>query len=115
MTADFRWDDLGSWESLTRSRPVDPDGNWTVGSTYSVDSRDSVVWAEEGPVVLFGVENLVIARSGGITLVTTREQSAHLKDLLRRLPPGLMGDTAARQGIPAPVDEERDPVRRPES
>ena len=94
VRANFRWDDLGSWESLTRSLASDATGNCGLGDLHAVDSRDSVVWAEDGPVVLFGVDNLVVVRSGGITLVTSRRRSPQLKHLLARLPEGLREGSA---------------------
>jgi len=89
VRATFRWDDVGGWAALARSLPGDSSGNRTLGDGYVVDSSDSVVWAEGGPVVLFGVEGIVAVRSGDVTLVTTREASPRLKDLLEKLPPEL--------------------------
>ena len=86
VSAEFRWDDLGSWESVARALPPDPDGNWRVGEVHAVETRASVIWAEDGPVVTYGVEDLVVARSGGITLVTTRGRARELKQLVDRLP-----------------------------
>jgi hypothetical protein len=73
-------------------RATDAAGNVTAGSAHAVDSRDSVLWAEDGTVVAFGVEGLVVVRTGGITLVTTTERAASLKSLLGRLPADLTGD-----------------------
>lgn len=94
VKANFHWDDLGSWESLTRSLASDATGNCGLGDFHPVDSRDSVVWAEDGPVVLFGVDNLVVVRSGGITLVTSRQRSSELKQLLAHLPEKLKEEHA---------------------
>ena len=94
VKANFHWDDLGSWESLTRSLASDATGNCGLGDFHPVDSRDSVVWAEDGPVVLFGVDNLVVVRSGGITLVTSRQRSSELKQLLAHLPEELKEEHA---------------------
>jgi mannose-1-phosphate guanylyltransferase len=91
VRATFRWDDVGGWAALGRSLPGDAAGNHTVGDAHVVDSKNSIVWAEGGPVVLFGVEDIVAVRSGRVTLVTTREASPRLKDLLERLPPELRG------------------------
>jgi hypothetical protein len=44
------------------------------------------VWADDGPVVVDGARDLVIVRANGVTLVTTRERAAHLKNLLETLP-----------------------------
>lgn len=98
VCAEFRWDDVGSWASITRSLPADSDGNWRVGEAYAIEAEDSVIWAEDGPVVLYGVGDLVVARSGGITLVTTRERAQELKVLLARLPAALRGGGEAAPG-----------------
>lgn len=89
IAGSFGWDDVGTWAALSRVRECDDGGNVAVGEAYLVESRGSVVWAEEGPVVAYGVEDLVVVRAGGITLVTTKERAAHLKELLERLPPSV--------------------------
>lgn len=85
VAATFTWDDVGSWEALSRTRPADGSGNVTVGNARLVDARGNVVFAEEGTVVLFGTENLVVVRAGDTTLVLPRERAADLKSLLATL------------------------------
>jgi mannose-1-phosphate guanylyltransferase len=89
VEATFSWDDVGAWDALGRTVPGDPDGNHALGDGHLVETRNSLVWAEDGPVVLFGVEGLVVVRSQGVTLVARRDRSAGLKELLSRLPPEL--------------------------
>lgn len=86
VRASFAWDDVGSWEALARTVPGDSDGNHVLGAAHPVASEGCLVWAEDGPVVLFGARNLVVVRSGGTTLVAPRERAAELKELLDRLP-----------------------------
>lgn len=85
VEASFQWDDVGVWNALARTRSADGAGNILVGPVQPVDSRENIVWAEDGPVTLFGVEGLVVVRSGGQTLVTTRERASELKDLVSRI------------------------------
>lgn len=85
VAATFRWDDVGSWEALSRTRPSDADGNVGVGDARLVDASGNVIFAEEGSVVLFGAENLVVVRTADTTLVMPRERAADLKTLLARL------------------------------
>jgi len=92
LAADFGWDDVGSWAALARVRAPDPAGNVLAGLAHPVDARDCVLWAEDGAVVAFGVEGLVVVRAGGVTLVTTKERAASLKSLLAALPPDLAGE-----------------------
>ena len=103
VRAEFRWDDMGSWESVARALPPDPEGNRRVGEAHAIETRTSVIWAEDGPVVTYGVEDLVVARSGGITLVTTRARAHELEQLVGRLPHALRGqggDAAAEEPEP---------------
>ncbi|HYW07884.1 MAG TPA: hypothetical protein VE913_13070, partial [Longimicrobium sp.] len=86
MRATFDWDDVGSWDALRRTRPMDADGNVVLGDGYAVDSRGLTVYADDGPVVAFGVEELVIVRTGGVTFVTHRDRTPELKQLLAKLP-----------------------------
>jgi mannose-1-phosphate guanylyltransferase len=92
LSADFGWDDVGSWAALLRVRPGDAAGNVAHGEAHAVESRDSVLWAEDGTVVAYGVEGLVVVRTAGMTLVTTTERAAGLKRLLDALPGALTGE-----------------------
>jgi mannose-1-phosphate guanylyltransferase len=83
----FLWDDVGTWAALTRVRDLDDGGNVLVGSAISRESRDCVIWAEDGPVVVDGLDELVVVRANGVTLVTTRDRASGLKTLLSTLPP----------------------------
>jgi mannose-1-phosphate guanylyltransferase/mannose-6-phosphate isomerase len=88
VLASFAWDDVGSWNALARTRPPDPDGNVLVGPAMAVDARDNVAWCEDGRVVLFDVEGLVVVRTADVTLVTRRESAHELKKLIARLATG---------------------------
>jgi len=89
VRATFQWDDVGSWEALARTRPSDGRGNVLLGSAHAVEASGNIAMAEEGSVVLFGVDDLVVVRSGEIVLVADRRRSPDLKSLLNALPPHL--------------------------
>ena len=93
VAATFDWDDVGSWEGLTRSREADPNGNVVVGSGHIVDGKRNVVYSEGGTVATFGVDDLVVVKCGEITLVTTTERAPDLKRLLEQLPASLREPT----------------------
>jgi len=90
VDATFRWDDVGSWEALSRTQPADSRGNVGVGAVHQIDCDHTVAWGEDGPVILWGVEGLVVVRAGGVTLVCPRERTADLKTLLAQLPEDLV-------------------------
>jgi len=80
--ASFEWDDVGTWSALTRTRDADASGNVVVGVASILDGSGNVVWAEDGPVRLFGVDDLVVVRSGDEVLVMKREAASDLKKLV---------------------------------
>jgi len=86
IRATFEWDDVGSWEALSRTCPGDEEGNVTLGKVHLLDARENIAMAEEGEVVLFGVNGLVVVRSGDVVLVADRTRAAELKTLLKSLP-----------------------------
>jgi mannose-1-phosphate guanylyltransferase len=81
----FAWDDVGTWEALSRSKPSDSDGNVLVGNAVAVEGNGNIVFADQGNVVLFGVDDLVVVRTTDATLVMPRERAQHLKALLAAL------------------------------
>jgi mannose-1-phosphate guanylyltransferase len=85
----FAWDDVGTWEALTRVRPKDPHGNVVVGNAFAHESRDCIVWAERDTVVLSGVQDLVVVQANGRILVMPSHRAASMKQLLDALPPDI--------------------------
>ncbi|MEQ8328976.1 MAG: sugar phosphate nucleotidyltransferase [Longimicrobiales bacterium] len=85
VRASFDWDDIGSWNAMARTREADGHGNVLHGDARVVEGRDNVVWADQGQVVLWGVRDLVVVRTGDRTLVLPRDRAPHLKDLLNAL------------------------------
>ncbi len=86
VDATFAWDDVGSWSALARTRPSDADGNVAVGPVHVADGRRNIAASDADPVVLWGVDDLVVVSASGVTFVTTRERAPDLKRLLVELP-----------------------------
>jgi mannose-1-phosphate guanylyltransferase len=94
LPGDFGWDDVGTWSALRRVRQLDADGNASSGPVYAVDSSGNVVHATDGvDVVLYGVEDLVVVAQRDLTLVTSTDRAADLKELLAHLPPSVRDRT----------------------
>lgn len=84
VRASFRWDDVGVWGSLARTRSPDAAGNVVVGDARCVDADENIIWSEGGRVTAFGVTGLVVVRTEDEVLVTTRERAADLKALTEK-------------------------------
>jgi len=82
----FHWDDVGTWEALSRVRPRDAHGNVLVGPVHAHGAEDCIAWSDGEPVVLFGVRDLVVVRANGRILVMNRTDAPRLKEALDTLP-----------------------------
>ncbi len=100
VDATFRWDDVGSWESFARNRPADEQGNVLDGEVHLAAATGNVALATDGRLALFGVDGLLVVRTGDVTLVMPRSESPHLKRYLRELPEHLLRPTAGRDAGP---------------
>jgi mannose-1-phosphate guanylyltransferase len=89
VAAPFEWDDVGSWEALSRTRGSDTAGNTMVGDVSIVDGAGNIVYSEGDQVVLWGLSDLVVVNTGGLAVVMPRERAPRLKDLLQALPEGV--------------------------
>lgn len=82
----FPWDDIGSWDALLRIRKTDARGNVVVGNvTLADDVRRSVIWAESEHLAVVGLEDMIVVRANGHTLVMPTGRSERLKELAQRL------------------------------
>jgi mannose-1-phosphate guanylyltransferase len=82
----FPWDDIGSWDALLRIRKTDARGNVTVGNvTLGDDVRRCVIWSESEHVAVVGVQDTVVVRANGHTLVMPTGQAERLKAMVQDL------------------------------
>jgi mannose-1-phosphate guanylyltransferase len=86
VRGDFAWDDVGTWQALARVRPRDGSGNVVAGEAVLHESQDCVVWSDRDPIVLFGVQELVVVQANGRILVMPSDRAASMKQLLDALP-----------------------------
>lgn len=82
----FRWDDIGSWDALLRIRRTDSRGNVIVGNvTVAGDVKRSVIWSESEHLAVAGLEDMIVVRANGHTLVMPTGRPDELKQLVQRL------------------------------
>lgn len=86
MPANFVWDDIGTWDAVGRTREQDDHGNVPVGNVSLVDATNCIAWSDEGAVVLYGTDDLVVVRANDVTFVAPRDRTADLKRMLEQLP-----------------------------
>lgn len=95
VEASFEWDDVGVWNALARTLGDDAEGNTAVGEVRTLEAAGNIAWAEDGRITLFGVEGLVVVKSGDELLVTTRDSSHHIKRLIKHFETTAAGEVVA--------------------
>lgn len=85
LPLDCGWSDLGSWEALAEVLPADAAGNAVRGEVVAVDTRDSLLWSDQGTVAVLGMEGVVVVRTGDAVLVMPRSRSQEVRALVEAL------------------------------
>jgi mannose-1-phosphate guanylyltransferase/mannose-6-phosphate isomerase len=86
LPVDFRWSDVGTWQSLAEQLGVRRGVSRVIdGEVLSDDGRGNLVWAQDRPVALVGVEGLVIVDAADALLVGRLDRSAELRRVVTRL------------------------------
>ena len=86
VTADFVWDDLGSWDALYDHLPADADGNHVSGEVIAVRSQGNLaVNRSSQTLALVGVENISVITTPDAVLVVGRHASQEVKQVVERL------------------------------
>ncbi len=85
VEADIGWSDIGSWTSLCEAGTPDGAGNVTMGDVHLDTSRNCYVRAETRLVAAVGVTDLVIVETADAILVTHKERSQDVKNVVEAL------------------------------
>jgi len=87
IPATFAWDDVGSWDSLTRTRTPDAAGNVTTGEPVVIDSRDCIVYDDTGgaAVAVVGMRDVVVAATPDGILVCPKDRAQDVKKAVAEL------------------------------
>lgn len=87
VEAAFDWDDVGSWQAVASYFAKDNGGNAANCDVTAVDSTNNIVFDQDGTkIVLLGVHNLIVVRTGDALLVCHRHQAEKIKNLVGKLP-----------------------------
>jgi mannose-1-phosphate guanylyltransferase len=86
MEVNFSWYILSTWLSLENIHDTDRNGNVIIkGEFLGVDTKDSMIYTDDGLIATIGVNNLIIAKSGNAILICNKEQSREIKNLVKKL------------------------------
>jgi mannose-1-phosphate guanylyltransferase len=84
LEAPFEWDDVGSWQALTRLLGSDEKGNTVDGPHVGIDTRNCTIRDTTGEHLIgtLGVEDLIIVHTPDATLVARKGDENAVKKLI---------------------------------
>lgn len=86
LPVDFHWSDVGTWQSLAWELGVDGSVSRVMdGEALLCDSRGNLVYADDRPVVLLGVEGLAVIDAGDALLVADLDRSPEVREVVSLL------------------------------
>ena len=85
VPASFRWNDLGSWQSLLDVGPSDGDGNVVVGDIVALDCENSYLRSDGRLVTAIGLRDMAVVSTADATFVAPVSHSQHVKKIVEEL------------------------------
>lgn len=86
VEAPFRWDDVGSWQAISRLSPPDSDGNTVRGTHVGIDTKNSIIYGDaDHAIITIDIEDLVIVHTPNATLVARKQSEERVREAVREL------------------------------
>ena len=85
VRAGFRWNDLGSWQSLLDISPTDAAGNVVIGDVVAMDCEGSYFRSDGRLLSAIGLKNLAIVSTADATFVAPVSHSQNVKKIVEQL------------------------------
>ena len=85
VPATFRWNDLGSWQSLLEVSPTDDKGNVIIGDVVAIDCEGTYLRSEGRLLSAIGLKDTAVVSTPDATFVAPVSQSQNVKRIVERL------------------------------
>lgn len=85
ISADFGWNDVGSWDNLGVLYDEDENGNVISGKQINIDTKNCISYAKKRLITTVGVENLIIVETDDAILVCDKNRAQDVKLIVDQL------------------------------
>ena len=86
IEAPFTWDDVGSWQALSRLRGTDEDGNTLVGKTMAIRTEGTIVRSDDDHLIAtLGMKDCIVVRTPDATLVANKHDEEAVREIVALL------------------------------
>lgn len=81
----FGWDDVGSWNAVSRIRKTNEFGNVVSGNVITIDTKNCIIEGSSKLVATVGIDNLIIVDTKDSMLICDKRSSGDIKKVLENL------------------------------
>lgn len=85
VAASFRWNDLGSWQSLLEASPTDRDGNVVMGDVVAMDCGSSYLRSQGRLLTVVGMRDVAVVATPDAVFVAPVSHSQNVKKVVEQL------------------------------
>jgi mannose-1-phosphate guanylyltransferase/mannose-6-phosphate isomerase len=85
IPAGFRWNDLGSWQSLLDVSASDANGNVIIGDVVAIDTERSYLRSQGRLLSVIGMKDVAIVATADATFVAPVAESQNVKRIVEQL------------------------------
>jgi mannose-1-phosphate guanylyltransferase len=86
IEAPFHWDDVGSWQAISRLIATDGHGNAVEGPYLGIDSKNMIIRSESNHlVVTIGMEETIVVHTKDATLVAPKREEERVREVVKQL------------------------------
>jgi mannose-1-phosphate guanylyltransferase len=86
IEAPFQWDDVGSWQAMSRLLKPDAHGNTVEGPFLGIDSKNLIVRTEANHlVVTIGMQDVIVVHTKDATLVAPKHEEERVREVVKQL------------------------------
>lgn len=85
ISAEFGWNDVGSWDNLGVLYDEDENGNVLAGKQLNIDTKNCISYSGKRLIATVGVENLIIVETNDAVLVCDKNRAQDVKKIVDEL------------------------------
>lgn len=85
LEADFKWDDLGNWASLSKHKGKDENGNLLEGDVLTRGVKNSTIVTDAPLVAGIGISDMIVVARKDAVLVCPKDRAEEVKHIVAML------------------------------
>ena len=81
----FGWDDVGSWLSVERMKPLNDAGNVVDGNALTVNVKNCIIEGTDKLIAAVGIRDLIIVDTEDATLICGKDSTQDIRKIVENL------------------------------